>query len=226
MHEPIRAVLLDAVGTVIQPRPDVIEVYTAAGKRHGSHCDTRTIRTRFHDAVAKHFHDKGTTNERHEYARWRQIVADVFDDVPDRFELIFRELWDHFADPRHWSLYDDVLPAWKLWRARNLVIGIASNFDARLFNICRAWEPLNDADHLFCSSRIGYSKPRAEFFAHIEQQLGIPGNQLLMVGDNFTNDVEAARAAGWQAAWIQRDEGASIDDRTVRQLSQLAARLK
>ena len=218
-NDRIRAVLFDAVGTLIHPVPDVHEVYAAAGRRFGSRHDAASIQTRFRQAFAKH-DVHGRTNEQHERARWRHIVTEVFDDVPAAAESLFTELWDHFADPGHWTLYEDVLPIWNLLRERNMVICIASNFDARLESICRGVRPLDEADHVFCSSAVGFTKPHREFFAHVVRELGLETNQLLMVGDSLENDVEAAHAAGWQAIWIQRGVTA-VGESVITQLTDL-----
>lgn len=218
MQESLRAVLFDAVGTLIRTVPDVYDVYAAAGRRFGSRHAAAAIQARFRPAFKRH-DGQGATSEQHERARWRNIVTEVFDDIPDSIDPLFTELWDHFADPGHWALYHDVLPTWKSLRERNCVIGIASNFDSRLEAIRRAIHPLDDADHLFCSSAIGFQKPHPEFYARVQQELRCAPHQILMVGDNLTNDVQAAHAAGWQAIWIQRD-GAPSDDLIATQLSQ------
>jgi len=204
MAESIRVVLFDAVGTVIHPDPDVREVYAAAGRRFGSRHDATAIQVRFRQAFARH-DGHGATDEQLERTRWRNIVGEVFDDVTGGVDALFEELWHHFADPGHWALYDDVPPAWQSLREQNMIIGIASNFDSRLAAICRATPPLNDADHLFCSSEMGFQKPHPEFYARVRQELRCEPGQILMVGDSLANDIEAARAAGWQAVWVQRD---------------------
>ncbi len=221
MNERIRAVLFDAVGTLIHPLPSVHEVYVRVGRRFGSGHDADSIRTRFGQAFAK-YDQHAETDEQHERARWRHIVTEVFDDVTDATESLFTELWDHFAEPSHWRLYDDVLPVWEVIRRRNIVVGIASNFDSRLEVICRGVYPLNEVDHVFCSSIVGFSKPHPEFFAHVSRKLGLEPNQLLMVGDSLENDIEGAHAAGWQALWIQRGVTA-VDASVITRLTDLPA---
>jgi putative hydrolase of the HAD superfamily len=221
MDERIRAVLFDAVGTLIRPVPDVHEVYATFGRRFGSRHDAASIKTRFRQAFANH-DSQGETNEQRERTRWRNIVSQVFDDVPDADESLFSELWDHFAEPVHWRLYEDVLPIWDFLRQRNMLVAIASNFDARLEAICRGVHPLDEVDQVFCSSLVGFSKPRPEFFAHVRRELGLEANELLKVGDSLENDIEGARAAGWQAIWIHRGV-AAVDASCITQLTELSA---
>src|SRR5262245_27988040 len=107
----VRAVLFDAVGTIIRPEPAVATAYLSLGSRFGSQLTKDDVRTRFRaamavqDAIDRDLH-QGRTSEAREYERWRSIVTHVFDDVPDATPL-FEELWQHFAQPKHWRLIDE-----------------------------------------------------------------------------------------------------------------------
>jgi putative hydrolase of the HAD superfamily len=50
----------------------------------------------------------------------------------------------------------------------------------------------------FFSCRIGFVKPRAEYFLHIEAELGLAPEELLFLDDRIEN-VQGARACGWRA---------------------------
>jgi putative hydrolase of the HAD superfamily len=204
----IRAVLFDAVGTLIAPYPSVAEAYHVAGQRFGSFLPAESIRWRFRDALksqeildAQQIPPHATCEER-ELTRWRSIVTEVFDDISDS-EPLFQSLWDHFAQPQHWRLYDDVAGCWARLTQAGLTVGIASNFDSRLDGI-RAAYPLLASCPCFVSSRIGHKKPSPAFFRAIEQSLALPPEQILLVGDDFDNDYLAAQAAGWHALLITR----------------------
>lgn len=54
------------------------------------------------------------------------------------------------------------------------------------------------------SAELGAVKPEPEAFDALARRLGLfPGN-LVMVGDNWNDDIEGALAAGWTAIWINR----------------------
>ncbi len=54
------------------------------------------------------------------------------------------------------------------------------------------------------SAELGAVKPEPEAFDALAKRLGLfPGN-LVMVGDNWDDDIEGALAAGWTAIWINR----------------------
>ena len=131
---------------------------------------------------------------------------------------IFDDLWEHFARPGNWRLFDDAAPVWQALIAAGVTIGIASNFDDRLDGICKTLAPLSECRHVFVSSRVGWRKPRPEFFAAIAHELGFQPAEMLLVGDDLENDFRAARAAGWQAVLVDRSAGRAWQRIGVEQL--------
>ncbi len=102
---------------------------------------------------------------------------------------------------------------------------IGSNFDERLLAISRELPPLNRAKQIFVSSRLGFTKPSIEFFRAIEAETQLQPHQLLMVGDDITNDVKGANEAGWHSLLLNRDAsgnaGAAI--RSLREIASFLA---
>jgi putative hydrolase of the HAD superfamily len=207
----IRAVLFDAVGTLIYPHPPVAEVYHHAGKKLGSKYSLEEVGLRFHAAIKRH-HQSGQTSEKLERERWQRIVYDVVDDVDDPEQLILNDLWQHFGSASNWRLFDDVAPFWAELAARGYLLGIASNFDSRLRTICREHPPLDRCRHIFVSSELGSPKPELSFYCAVEQQLGLRPDEILLIGDDYAADVTGPLAAGWQAKWLRRDQGESLTD--------------
>jgi putative hydrolase of the HAD superfamily len=209
MFSQVRAVLFDAVGTVLYPNPPPAVAYFEAGRRFGSRLPVREVTYRYEAAFRRQESidlaaGEGRTNEAREERRWREIVTDVFEDVPDA-EGLFRHLWAHFASPAHWGVFPDVAVTWGELEQRGLTLGLASNFDARLASVCRGFEPLARCQKVFVSSRLGVRKPHAAFFAAIETALGLEPREIMLVGDSLENDYQAALAAGWQAVHVCRD---------------------
>jgi len=75
-----------------------------------------------------------------EYRWWRSLTGAVFNDLgylerfPD-FEAFFGELYHHFATAEPWVLYEDVIPALRLWQIQGIELGIISNFDSRIYQV-------------------------------------------------------------------------------------------
>jgi putative hydrolase of the HAD superfamily len=221
----VRAVLFDAVGTLIYPQPSVAEVYAAAGAKHGSRYTVQDIRKRFPFVIGRIAERMpAECSDELERWRWQMIVADIFDDVPNASGPLFAQLWEHFAQGKHWALFEDVTPLWEALEERGVTIGIASNFDGRLVSVCAHHHLLRSCRHLFYSSAVGHSKPSQEFFNHIAVSLGRPAVELLLIGDDARYDLAGAQAAGWQALLINRK--ASIDEAHVmHDLRELISRL-
>ncbi len=224
-----RVILFDAVGTLLYPDPPVAQAYATAGRLFGSQLEEGEINRRFCQALrARWASPKGdhSTCEEFERQRWRQVVTEVFDDVTNQQDALFESLWNHFAQPAHWRLFGDVVSTWGELSARGYIHGIASNFDERLRGLLTGLPPLDNCRHLFISSHIGYSKPDPRFYAAVTRQLELPANQILMVGDDYENDVIGSRAAGMNAIWLRRGEdSASPTTNTIGQLTELLSLL-
>lgn len=68
----------------------------------------------------------------------------------------------------------------------------------------------DEIDGIVHSAMAGYQKPHAGFYSFVEQKTGYCPQDLLMVDDKLEN-VEAAIAAGWQAAhWTAGDNLSAI----------------
>jgi len=63
-------------------------------------------------------------------------------------------------------------------------------------------DSLFPADQVYISENIGHSKPEGEFYEHILNALSTSPEQCLMVGDNYSNDIEAAKKCGLLTCWI------------------------
>lgn len=203
MHEgfgEVRAVVFDAVGTLIDADPPVANVYCEAGLRFGSSLSMSDLIANLKAAILRNFCGEASDEEL-ERLRWSRVVAETFTDVEDSSEL-FRELWDHFADAAHWRAADDAEVVCRELNSRGCAIAVGSNFDGRLLDISRTLSPLDAISLIYVSSQVGYSKPHPEFFRRVQQSLRLEPAQLLMVGDSPTNDYAAARDAGWKSLWL------------------------
>ncbi len=195
-------VFFDAVGTLIHPEPCAAAVYATVGRRYGSRLDEPAISARFRAAFRRQEevdHAAGLrTDEEREVARWRAIVREVLDDLPD-YEACFQELYAHFARPDSWRCLAETAEVLATLAARGHMLGLASNFDRRLRGLVERWPALRPISHLVISSEIGWRKPAVPFFAEMCRQVDEQAKRILLVGDNTANDYVGARAAGLRA---------------------------
>jgi putative hydrolase of the HAD superfamily len=216
----VRAVLFDAVGTLIEPEPAIASAYRQVAQRLGSRLSWEEIDDRFRLAFARQEAlDREAlglrTDEQREHKRWREIVRDVLVDVVDQ-DAAFEALWQHFGNPAHWRLDPDAATVWTTLEARGVVMGVASNFDRRLEAVLRGLPPLQASSRNFSSSAIGWRKPALEFFRTIEWELNLRPEQLLLVGDDVGNDFEAAKNAGWHAVLYDPQRRSQRPERVSR----------
>lgn len=83
-------------------------------------------------------------------------------------------------------------------------------------------------ERIFCFKSVGHKKASPAFFAHVMQELALCADHLVMVGDDFDQDVTAANAVGIQAVWFNErtpELRTGTSYRTVHQLSDLPALL-
>lgn len=66
-----------------------------------------------------------------------------------------------------------------------------------------------DVDGIFYSARLGARKPDPHFFTAAQTAVGLAGAEILLLDDSLRN-VEAARAAGWQALHWTKQHAPSI----------------
>ena len=211
----IRGIVLDAVGTLIDPRPSVAEAYAEAARLQGVLLDRAEVRDRFrrhfaHDEVDE-IRGPLATDEGVERRRWRRIVGGVLPEVPDP-DRAFDELWEHFGRPDAWRAFDDVVPALGRLAAIGLPVRVASNFDGRLRAVLRGLPGLAGlAEGAVISSEVGRRKPHPDFYRAACDRLGITPPEVLCVGDDPENDFRGPLRAGMPAVLIDRDGRAPRD---------------
>ena len=212
--ESIKAVAFDAVGTLIYPTPTVIESYYLFGKKHGSLLTMDEVKKKFEEAniIQKKIDIENNflTSEDREMERWREIVTYVFDDVGD-FEKCFNELHDYFSFPESWPLCPGTKELLEYLNKRGVRTIVASNFDYRLKNIVKKTIIGKMCETVLVSSKLGCRKPHSDFFISICNELKLPKENILYVGDDFENDYQGAQTIGMPAILLDKNtEGKNV----------------
>jgi putative hydrolase of the HAD superfamily len=89
---------------------------------------------------------------------------------------------------------------------RHALLAVATN--AKDSDEAQIWGALERAslaeylDFVFCFHTIGHLKPSLEFYASILNQLKLPAEQVIMVGDEWNADILGADQAGLRAVWL------------------------
>lgn len=210
-------VILDAVGTLIEPVPSVASVYVEAARRQGLEVERAEVKARFHRYFRVDEDEARlgplVTDEATEHRRWRRIVGHVLPGLPDP-GLAFEELWAHFGLASSWRAFDDVGPTIEALRGAGVRFLIASNFDARLRSVVSGLPALaGSEDDLVISSEIGVRKPHPGFYRAASDRLGLPVDRVLCVGDDPENDVRGPERAGLRGQLVDRSlSGVRVGD--------------
>jgi len=203
----VRAIFFDAVGTLVYPEPAAPAVYAAIGRRYGSAFDETSIAARFRIAFHRQEEwDRAAgwrTSEAREIERWRSIVGEVLSDSTNP-EACFQALFAHFARAESWQIDPDAPAVLASLASRGYVLGVASNYDQRLRSVAAGIPEFARFAHLAISAEIGWRKPASEFFAAVCEKSLSRADQVLVVGDDFENDCQGARAAGLHAMVLDR----------------------
>ncbi len=217
----IQAVTFDAGGTLIRPWPSVGHVYAEMAAAHGFPGLSPEVLSRRFSAA---FHAREAFD--HSPAEWADIVVEALDGlVPEPAARgLFPELYERFAQPGAWRIFDDVEPSLDSLAARGLKLGIISNWDDRLRPLLERLGLAKRFEVTIVSCEVGCAKPALGIFQRAVQELGVPARAVLHVGDDLAMDVQGARAAGLQAVQIARTPMPAAEDR-VDSLLDLPARV-
>jgi putative hydrolase of the HAD superfamily len=110
--------------------------------------------------------------------------------------------WEH---AEHFELFEDALPVLDDLRARGLKLGLVSN-TGRDLDAFVAHHRL-DVDAAIGSGAFGRTKPHPTIFRAVLERLGVDPADAAMVGDSVEDDVEGARAAGIERAFLLDRDG-------------------
>jgi putative hydrolase of the HAD superfamily len=209
----VRAVSLDAAGTIIRIKDPVAKSYTEIANQHGIPVDEASIRQAFRTVFPRMSplaFGKGAENDlqRQERDWWKTLVRNCLGRFGQHraFNGFLDELYHFYAQHQAWSLYDDVLPLLNELDALAIPVTVVSNFDSRLHQLLHGFEIHDRFRAVLCSSEVGSAKPDGRIYQHACEILQASPAHVLHAGDDRRADYEGALNAGLQAQWLVRDE--------------------
>lgn len=211
LPEGVRAVFLDAGGTLFRPFPSVGHYYSEVAARHGCTIGSEAVEAAFRRVW--HDHDgigdlKSYCDEKVEKTFWRKIVAEVFRDVPGirSFDVFFDELHALFGEPSVWKLFPEVEDVLRELKQRGLILGLVSNWDSRLLKLCEGLGLDPYLDFKVISAAFGAAKPSPRIFEEALRKAGVRAGEAVHVGDSLEDDIRGAHEAGIKAIWVDRSD--------------------
>ncbi len=206
----IQAVLFDAYGTLLHlDRP--FERLRQCLYRAGIEVSPQVAEEAFRREMAfyKRHHLEGTPGGLE--ALRRRCAAVLFEVLRHRgipAPLAPEEQVAVLMDAVHFRVYPDVQPVLRWCADVGLKTGIVSNWDCTLPEILQTVCPEHTFDCLLVSAAEGLAKPDRRLFARAAGRLSLPPPSIVHVGDDPSEDVQAASSAGLRALLLDREGGA------------------
>ena len=218
----LRALTLDATGTLITPARAVGETYAEIARGFGARLDPDAVEASLRKAFSEMppLTFPGASPNRIpglERGWWRELVGRVAaaSGGVEAFSAFFDALYEHYARGGAWRAYPESAEVLDALRARGCRTAVISNFDSRLMNILRALELDHHFDAVIYSSASDAAKPQGAIFALALSRLDVRPEEALHAGDSLHNDVEGARAAGLRGVLVDRTRSEADAKREV-----------
>jgi putative hydrolase of the HAD superfamily len=197
----LRAVLFDVDFTIARPGPELgPEGYRRLGARFGLELDP----SRYGDAREKAVegirrHPELEHDEEIWVAFTERIIRGMGGDADSAYECAVEmtRAWEH---AEHFELFDDALPVLGELRAQGLKLGLVSNTGRNLDDFVSHHRL--EVDAALGSGAFGRTKPHPTIFRAVLERLEVEPSGAAMVGDSPEDDVEGARAAGIERAFL------------------------
>lgn len=135
---------------------------------------------------------------------WRKLVEETFLSNLSVSPALFQALYERFAEPSAWRIYDDVRPALQSLRERGFRLAVISNWDNRLRGLLLKLQLAAYFQSIVLSVDIGRTKPAAEVFQQTLRLLSLQPSEVLHVGDSAEEDLAGARTCGMHAVLLSR----------------------
>jgi len=218
------AVFFDVDFTLIHPGPRF------QGSGYASSCAPYGIavdEARFEAAVAGASGLLDSPDQLYDHAlfvRYTARIIELMGGAGPGIQEVAREIYDDWAEHRHFVLYDDVRDALQALTAQGYRLGLISNshrplesFEAHFDLAGLISVRVSSADH-------GYLKPHPSIFQSALDQMGVAAGQAAMVGDSLSHDILGARQVGMRGILIARGSAPAVDEpdlSVIRSLGEL-----
>jgi putative hydrolase of the HAD superfamily len=223
---PPDAILLDALGTLVELEPPAPRLRQELTRRFGIVVSEALTDRAIAAEIAYYRANLDSGRDAESLSALRARCAEVV-----RAELgsvlvgiTTPELTDALLTSIRFRAYPDVRPALLAARVRGIRLVVVSNWDASLQDVLARLELTPLLDGIVTSAQSGARKPSAAIFEHGLSLAGTIAERSIHVGDSVREDVAGARAAGIEALLLLRDGGPVPPGvRAIRSLAELAS---
>lgn len=194
LPEPIKGILFDLDDTLYDRRK-AFDTWTNAFIRERLKIDDRVARREIADWVE--------SLDANGYGSKHAVMTALCERFPSAAGDV-ETFYDQFID----TIALDAATGEMLTELASMDIpfGIVTNGSERQWLKIRALDLEQRTPCVFVSATFGASKPDASIFRGAAECLGVAPANIIFVGDNPVNDIQGARNAGMQTAWLHREQ--------------------
>jgi putative hydrolase of the HAD superfamily len=202
----LRAVLIDALGTLVALAPPGPMLVAALRERHGIELDQAQAERAFAREMAyyrEHHHE--ARDERSLVELRRRCAQVLAGELPGRVVALGEEgLVELLLAALHFSPQPDAERALQALQGSGLKVIAVSNWDCSLPAVLGRIGLGGSLDGVVTSGELGVRKPDPRIFAAALELVGAEASAAVHVGDSIANDVHGALAAGIAAVLLRR----------------------
>ncbi len=201
-----RAILLDALGTLLALEPPAPRLVALLRERHGIEVGLADAARAMRSEMSHYRRQCARAVDADSLAALRLECAAILalELGGGALERGAAELVPTLLDSLRFAPFAEVPGALERWRAAGVRLVVASNWDISLHAVLRETGLRELLDAVATSAEVGASKPSGQLFAAALALAGVSAGEAIHVGDSFDEDVEGARAAGIEAVWLRR----------------------
>jgi putative hydrolase of the HAD superfamily len=200
--QPIRAALLDALGTLMTFAPPAPLLRVELRERLGLEIPDDAAEAAIRAEIAyyrAHLHEgRDATSLADLRRRSAEAMRPALGTDADLTPALLASLRFH--------AYPDVEPALRALRELGLRLVVVSNWDVSLHERLEETGLAPLVDGAVASAELGHAKPEGAIFARALELAGAAPDAALHAGDSPREDVEGALAAGMRAVLVARDD--------------------
>ena len=214
-----RAVLLDALGTLLALDAPVPRLIGELRERHGIEVAPADAARAFRAEMAHYRANLHRASDETRLAELRRECGQVV-----AGELgIERDVTGALLAAIVFTPFPEVPDTLRRLRARGARLVVASNWDVSLDEALERTGLRELVDGAVNSAQVGSAKPAPEVFERALAIAGVPAAEALHVGDDVEADIEGARALGIEPVLLDREGGARPPGvRVIASLAELA----
>jgi putative hydrolase of the HAD superfamily len=210
--QPTRAVLLDAMGTLLTFEPPAPLLRAALRERWGVDVGEERSRAAIRAEIAFYRAHLHRGRDPAAVAALRRACAEAMrPELGPAAGAPGDVLTAALLDALVFRAYPDAPPALAALRAAGLRLVVVSNWDASLHERLAETGLAELVDGAVASAEIGAAKPEPAIFARGLELAGAAAGEAWHVGDSIDADVAGARAAGLRPVLVVRDGARPVD---------------